>query len=176
MHVVRVNAYAYVRERSRTIGEGGDRVPAEGAQLCERQGCGNSVAPPPRGGRAARFCSASCRAAWHRARARAEHADDNDITTLAEQLSAALTAAQRAGTALAGKLAALQPEQLEDLRADLDVALADRDAALAEAAAAASNLQVATGEAQALRDALAAERRLRELLERQAAGPAPPSQ
>lgn len=87
-----------------------------------------------------------------------------------------MTAAQRAGTALAGKLAALQPEQLEDLRADLDVALADRDAALAEAAAAASNLQVATGEAQALRDALAAERRLRELLERQAAGPAPPSQ
>jgi hypothetical protein len=150
-------------------------VPAEGAQLCERQGCGNSVAPPPRGGRAARFCSASCRAAWHRARVRLEHGDGNDLAALAEQLSAALAAAQRAGTALTGKLADLQPEGIEDLRAELDGALADRDAALAEAAAAHSSLQVATGEAQALREALAAERRLRELLERQAAGPGPPS-
>jgi hypothetical protein len=84
---------------------------------------------------------------------------------VAGQLTAALAAASRAAVAVVAKVEQYRPEQVDGLRTDVEQALADRDVALASAQAAAGRLEVISGETQALREALSAERRLRQLLE-----------
>ncbi|PZS32202.1 MAG: hypothetical protein DLM61_07340 [Pseudonocardiales bacterium] len=145
------------------------------AQVCERRGCGHLVTAPPNGGRAARFCSASCRAAWHRAKARADQPADDDLGAVAGQLTAALAAASRAAAALVAAAELTRPGHLEELRGDLELALLDRDSARAAMQAVQRQLEVVSGEAQALRDALHAERQLRILLHGDSASGGPSS-
>lgn len=134
------------------------------AQRCERRGCGHLVTAPPNGGRAARFCSASCRAAWHRAKARADQPADDDLGAVAGQLTAALAAASRAAASLVAAAELNRPGHLDELRGDLEQALLDRDSSSAALQAVQRQLETVSGEAQALRDALHAERQLRTLL------------
>lgn len=134
------------------------------AQVCERRGCGHLVTAPPNGGRAARFCSASCRAAWHRAKARADQPADDDLPAVAGQLTAALAAASRAAASLVAAAELNRPGHLEELRGDLEQALLDRDSSSAALQGVQRQLEMVSGEAQALRDALHAERQLRTLL------------
>ena len=134
------------------------------AQVCERRGCGHLVTAPPNGGRAARFCSASCRAAWHRAKARADQSADDDLGAVAGQLTAALAAASRAAASLVAAAELNRPGHLEELRGDLEQALLDRDSSSAALQGVQRQLEMVSGEAQALRDALHAERQLRTLL------------
>jgi hypothetical protein len=131
-------------------------------RVCERYGCANIVEVPATGGRPARFCSSVCRSAWHRDHKRAAAGQPLDLKGPADHLKEALAASSRAAAALTALVQTYDTDAVEALRVEVELLTVERDRAVQHAASLTQQLAAVTGEAEALRSAVAAERELRE--------------